>query len=121
MEAAAVRAPLLCMGLHLWLSPCRCLTPIRRISQKASLLLLQCQREPHGIPRLFWTDFPRSFAWGGREGHCEHVGALTCLIYDASTRTMVVDSIRRGPYKQPTQVPQFLSMPGLGDADGTFV
>ena len=77
---------------------------IWRIYQKASLLLLQYQREPHGILGLFWTDFPRSFAWGGREGHCEHVGALAPVIYDASTRPMVVDIMRRGPYKQPIQV-----------------
>jgi hypothetical protein len=58
-----------------------------------------------GLGLLFWADLPRSFAWGGREGHyCEHVGALTPVIYDASTRPVVVDSLRRGPYKQPMQV-----------------
>jgi hypothetical protein len=44
--------------------------------------------------------------WSSREGHCEHVGALKPVIYDANTRPMVVDSIRPGPYKQPIQVPQ---------------
>jgi hypothetical protein len=36
-----------------------------------------------------------SLAGGGREGHCEqHVGALTPgLIYDASTRPVVIDSM----------------------------
>jgi hypothetical protein len=35
-----------------------------------------------------------------------HVGALTPVIYDASMRpvVVVVDSMRRGPYKQPIQV-----------------
>jgi hypothetical protein len=51
-----------------------CLTPFCRISQKASLLLDRYQREPHGILGLFWTDFPRFFAGGGQEGHCEHDG-----------------------------------------------
>jgi hypothetical protein len=40
----------------------------------------------------------------GRKGHCEHVGALVSVIYNASTRPMVIDSMRRGPYKQPMQV-----------------
>jgi hypothetical protein len=31
------------------------------------------------------------------------VGALALVIYDASTRPMVVDSMRRRPYKQPIQ------------------
>jgi hypothetical protein len=49
---------------------CSCLTPNCQVSLKAGLLLVQYQREPHGILGLFWTDFPRSFAWGGRKGHC---------------------------------------------------
>jgi hypothetical protein len=28
----------------------------------------------------------------GREGHCEHVGALTPVIYDASTRAVAISS-----------------------------
>jgi hypothetical protein len=39
------------------------------ICLKASLLLLQYQRGRHGMLGLFWTDFPRYFAGGGREGH----------------------------------------------------
>jgi hypothetical protein len=65
------------------LNPRTCLVATWRICLKASLLLGRYQREPHGFLGLFWTNFPRSFAWGGREGHCEHVGALPCLIYDA--------------------------------------
>jgi hypothetical protein len=30
----------------------------------------------------------------GREGHCEHVGALTPVIYNASTRAVAIDSMR---------------------------
>jgi hypothetical protein len=56
------------------LSPHTCLVTSCEVSQKASLLLDRYQRGPHGILRLFWTDFPHSFAWGGREGHCEHDG-----------------------------------------------
>jgi hypothetical protein len=46
-------------------------------------------------PRLFWTDFPRYFAGGGREGHGQHVGALALVpvTYDASTRATAIDSM----------------------------
>jgi hypothetical protein len=49
----------------------------------------------YGMRGLLWTDFPRYryFAGGGREGHCEHVGALVPVINNASTRAMVIDSM----------------------------
>ena len=43
-------------------------------SQKDSLAFCKYQREPYGMLGLFWTDFPRFFAGGGREGHCENDG-----------------------------------------------
>jgi hypothetical protein len=63
------------------------------ICLKASLLLLQYQRGRYGMLGLFWTDFPRYFAGGGREGHWQHVGALVPVIYDASTRATAIDSM----------------------------
>jgi hypothetical protein len=61
---------------------------------------------PCGMPGLQSTDFPRSFAGGGRrEGHCEHGGALMPVISNARrTRAMVIYSMGRGRYKQPMQV-----------------
>jgi hypothetical protein len=50
-------------------NPRSCLVTNCTFLQKASLLLGKYQREPHGILGLFWTDFPRYFAGGGREGH----------------------------------------------------
>jgi hypothetical protein len=76
------------------LGPCRCLVTIRRIAQKASLLFYNINGDHMACPGCNeWAVFPRSFAGGGREGHCDHVSALTCLIYDARTRPMVVDSM----------------------------
>jgi hypothetical protein len=70
---------------------------------------------------LYWTDFPRFIAGGGREGHCEHDGgpALVPVIYDAITRAVVIDSVwAKGGASSRYR---FLSMPNLGAADGTFV
>jgi hypothetical protein len=36
---------------------------------------------------------PHSFAGGGREGHCEHVGTLMPVVSHVSTRAMVVDGM----------------------------
>jgi hypothetical protein len=33
------------------------------------------------------------FRWGWEGGHCEHVGALVSVIYDASTRAIVAYSM----------------------------
>jgi hypothetical protein len=85
-------------------SPCTCLTPIWHISPKDQFALRKYQRGLCGVIRLYWAKLPHSFAEGGREGHCEHVGALVSVIYNASTRPMVIDSMHRGPYKQPIQV-----------------
>jgi hypothetical protein len=101
-----------------FLSPRRCLRPIWSNPSGQFAILCKYQRGPHGMLGLQWAVFPHSFAGGGREGHCEHVGALVPIIYDASTRPMVVDSIREG---RTSSRCRFLSMPGLGDADGTFV
>jgi hypothetical protein len=58
------------------------------------------------------------FRWGcGRKGHCEHVGALVSVIYNASTRPVVMDSMRRGPHKQPIHV-RYPNAANIGAADG---
>jgi hypothetical protein len=75
--------------------PCmhRCLVAIWRISQKASLLFYNINGDHMACASGCNGPFFLVLAGGGREGHCDHVGALTCLIYDARTRPMVVDSM----------------------------
>jgi hypothetical protein len=55
----------------------------------------------------------------GRRGTVSTTAALVPVIYDASTRTVVIDSIWAEGGASSRY--RFLSMPNLGAADGTFV
>jgi hypothetical protein len=77
-------------------NPCRCLTPNCQVSQKRPVCFSTISTGTIWHARAVINGpffLVLSLAGGGREGHCDHVGALACLIYDASARPMVVDSM----------------------------
>jgi hypothetical protein len=96
-----LRRPLQSVSAHhpsRCVNPRTCLVTIWYIFPKDTVCFAQV------CSRLYWAKLPHSFAGGGRKGYYEHVGALVSVIYNASTRPMVIDSMRRGPHKQPIQV-----------------
>jgi hypothetical protein len=87
-EAVVSRKPVGSQDFFMGLSPRTCLPPLCYISPKGQFAFAQIPTEGHIAYGIWhagcngpWAAFPRSFAGGGREGHCvSDVSALHALL-----------------------------------------